>query len=153
MLEGEHPADCYEVPLSSVFAWIKENNLKQIPNGLVGYNRYKIGLEDQNNLTYCLLFTFPFPESEGAGNKERSYFAEFPAVLRIEFRHCRHLPWEGAAGEAGGSSAQPVSQGATSAGTSSQSVHGLVAPQGFGSRHQALINEFWEMRMRPHGPS
>lgn len=85
--------------------------------------------------------------------KERSYCAEFPVVLLIEFQRCRHPPLEGAAGEAGGSSAQPVSEGATNARTSSQSIHGFVAPQEFGSRHQTLISEFWEMRARLHGPS
>lgn len=51
--------------------------------------------------------------------KRRSYFAEFPVVLQTEFQICRNLPWEGAAGEAGGWSAQPLSQGAAKAGTGS----------------------------------
>lgn len=49
------------VPLSSAFTAIKEKNLKYIPD-----TRF---VEDQNNPTYCLLFTVPFPESENAGNK------------------------------------------------------------------------------------
>ncbi|KAM6196200.1 uncharacterized protein WM294_008807 [Sarcoramphus papa] len=85
--------------------------------------------------------------------KERSYFAEFPVILQIDLQICRNLPREGAAGEAGGLSAQPVSQGAAKAGTSSRSVHGLVAHQDFGLRHQTLTNAFWETRARPHGPS
>lgn len=85
--------------------------------------------------------------------KERSYFAQFPVILQLEFQICRNLPWEGAIREAGGSSAQPVSQGAAKAGTSSRSARGLVAHQDFGLRHQTPINEFWEMRVRPQGPS
>lgn len=85
--------------------------------------------------------------------KERSYFAELPVVLQTEFRICRNLPWEGAAGEAGGWSAQPLLQGAAKAGIGSRSVHGLVAHQDFGSRHQSLINEFWETCAQLHGPS
>ncbi|XP_054072905.1 uncharacterized protein LOC128915947 isoform X2 [Rissa tridactyla] len=85
--------------------------------------------------------------------KERSYFAELPSVLQIEFQICRNLPREAATGEAGGSSVQLVSQGAAEAGTSSRCVHGLVAHQDFGSRHQTQVNGFWETHLWPHGLS
>ncbi|XP_074459722.1 uncharacterized protein LOC141749696 isoform X3 [Larus michahellis] len=85
--------------------------------------------------------------------KERSYFAELPSVLQIEFQICRNLPREAATGEAGGSSVQLVSQGAAEAGTSSRRVHGLVAHQDFGSRHQTQVNGFWETHLWPHGLS